>query len=292
MKLIKLIGVFVAIVAIIVGISLISRGSGIPESPRGSDNREKLRQQIDSLWRSDGEAYRDWNEVRYSSLNNKIQQEASVYHEDYADLVEMNTQLAIDCVEHYIFAEWNKAGCSSQRISTYRKALDTIQATDPTTSKTRQDVLLRIKRVCKCYWRARGLAYNKFDQDPDFQEGSWTPYKTYAEKFRNEVYTVTQDSVYANNLKKINELTQGLANDAVNCRLELAEKNYYTRLWQQIKKVYSTIPPEERTREQLNTLRDIRERYNKECDEHTLLDLLCTHFLKDVQNNESVTANN
>lgn len=278
MKAIKLILTFVIILGVVIGAFFLMNNStsGTLQSPP-DETYQAFRDQFVKEW----EQAEDWDEKLFMSHCDLVQQLSTKY--ETTTLNELNTNTAIEIVYKKIFEEWKSSSCSKAVIEKYNKAIKIIEEKD-NKAKTDPNVQ-KIKNVYATYLSAYNLANQSIGLAPHFDGTRWNSYSNYASSMTNKVNSILENSNYKEFLSNIVGIKNGL--NAIPSKISNGRTRFYDELANRIIRYYSRTTSSERTRSELNDLRNVISRYEGEYTSKSRLNSFAKEYAYDVNNNES-----
>lgn len=275
MKALKLGGIFVLVLVVFVGIFfLIPSGDSGKLPPVAENLYETYRQQFTNDWEQAG----DWNEVLFKGNYDMVQQLSTQYGGDKIDaLRQLNTRSAVEVVKKKVFDEWATPTCHKSVIDQYVGAVNTVKKTDATAEQN--DDVKKILSVNSTYSSAYSLAHKGIGLSPHFDGSGWQSYANYAQSIKNQKAAIVRNNNYTQYLSDITDIKNGL--NAIDSKLQKGRTSYYQSLAQSIISYYRN---KERTTENLNSLRSMRNRYESEYQQNSSLTAFTREFAQSVQN--------
>lgn len=275
MKALKLVGTFILVLALFIGIFfLIPSGDSGKLSPVDENLYEKYRQQFTNDW----EQAADWNEALFKGNYDMVQQLSTQYGGDKIDaLRQLNTRSAVEVVKKKVFDEWASPTCRKAVIDQYVNAVNTVKKTDATAGQN--DDVKKILSVNSTYRSAYNLAHKGIGLSPRFDGSGWQSYANYAQSIKNQKASILRDNNYTQYLSNITDIKNGL--NAIDGKLQKGRASYYQSLAQSIISYYRN---KDRTTDNLNSLRSMRNRYESEYQQNSSLTTFTREFAQSVQN--------
>ena len=279
MKALKLAGIFVVVLAIVVGVFLLMPSSTPAPLPPPSQNQyEAYRQQFTSDWAQAA----DWDENIFRSNYDIVQQLSIKYAGDKIDaLRQLNTRCGIEVVKNKMLAEWESASCRKSVIDKYVGAINVMTKLDEAAAKDAD--VKQLRDINGTYQQAYSLAHKNFGLSPQFDGQSWQSYNSYAQGIKNQKANILGSNNYKTYLKNITDIKTGLA--AIDGKLQKGRSSYYQALANSIIAYYRKIERSQRTMSQLSDLRSTRNRYESEYSQNSSLTAFTREFAQDVNNN-------
>lgn len=246
MKTMKIILVFVLIMAIVVAALLIEGISkhivddGGMKSPYAS-----LSQRIDDNW-SDVQGISEVIPI-CETCYNTICQALDISDDDKSELHEKNIRLALEKVWSLAETEWGKSNCSKKTISECQKSIKKIEnlgsdykeypaAKFKEIESNNKDAKL-FRSVNKAYSEALVLCQRAAPDTADFNSDAreWTPFSIYEKEIEGQIDKV-KSGTYWKYISSISYINDGLSN--LKNRLPNAKTRYYENLISQVKEFY------------------------------------------------------
>lgn len=239
---------------------------------------QQYREQFETDWKIAG----DWNEETFKSHCDLINQ-LSAQNYDVVSLNDLNTSTAVEIVYEHIFSEWRNPSCKKQIIDNYMKAIDVIEKSEDNASSNPNVKL--IKEVNNVYVRAYEFAHRNFGLNPKFDGYSWNSYSNYASSIESQKTSILGNSYYIKYLSNISVISNGL--QGVSSRLSSGRIIFYKSLAEKIRAHYDKKTRSERTRSDLNSLRNAISKYENEYGKNSSLSSFAHSYANDVYENEN-----
>lgn len=279
MKPIKLLLIFSLILGgIVAAFYFATRPEPITIIELSKTSLQQYREQFETDWRTVG----DWNEETFKSHCDLINQ-LSAQNYDVVSLNDLNTSTAVEVVYEHVFSEWKNPSCKKRTIDNYMKAIAVIEKSEDNASSNPNVKL--IKEVNNVYVRAYKLAYRKFGLTPEFDGYKWNSYSIYASSIESQKKDIFDDSNYKRYLSNISEISNGL--QGISSRLSFGRAIFYKALAKEIKDYYGKKTISERTRSDLNGLRNAISKYESEYCKNSTLSSFAHSYANDVNENEN-----
>lgn len=280
MKVIKLLITFVVLLALVyLAFRIVPKppvSHDLPDPP--DETLKEMRTQIEQDW----EQANDWDDAVFEKHCDKLNQMRNDY--SVGTLVNMNTRLAVETVyKKLIDGEWKSELCREKVVAKYVNALGVIIKADAN-AKGNNNVK-KLYLVNDVYKKALSVSRIRIGLSPGFDGSSWRSFSAYSNSIKAKKTSIESDAIYKEHLSNIREIKNGLAN--IDGRLSEERIAFYKSLANAIISYYSRIPSSERNNSQLWTLRNVRDRYNKEYQENKNLNVFVKAFYNDVRNNEN-----
>lgn len=277
MKAIKLILVFIVVLGGVVLAFYYSTRADIIESNAISDSSlQQYREQFEKDWESAG----DWNKDIFMRHCDLIKQLSTT--NEIESLNDLNTSTAVEVIYKRIFNEWGKKNCSKNKIDKYIAAISTIEDSDNRASSNPNIKL--IKEVNYVFTKAYKFSHQKFGLVPQFDGSNWNSYTVYSSGIESQKRKILEDVNYKKYLSNIYEISYAL--DNVTLRLSEGRKKFYNTLALEIIESYNVKLNTERTRADLNSLRNIISKYENEYGSNTSLSSFVSSYADNVYENE------
>lgn len=245
-KILKLIGVFVAILAVVViSLNIDAIGGWFKSLFSEPDTTElagpalptdpvlrTLQKDLENGWNERD----DWDEEFFVSMHKKI--ELIGVDRPVATQRNFNTEQAITKIYNKMFEEWGKSNCQHNVITKYNKAIAAVKKYDKNAkSNTRVHY---INQVNVLYNKARKLAVDKFVPSHNYSSNghTWRRYSDYRNEKEAEIYQLKSNYLYTNHLSNIHLLSQGLSDYKVSERFDAGRKVFSKNLSQAIKNYF------------------------------------------------------
>lgn len=280
MKILKLVGLFVIIAGVIIGILFIKPPGDEGSSNNGPNDMSLTEYKAD--FAKDWDEKHDWDEKIFRRHCREIKTLAKDY--DVTELNDYNISEASDIVNEKIFSLWKSANCKKVDVDRYRAAVDTIVHYD---AKMANNIgVKKIKEVYGVYADAYNFVIKPLSLSPGFNGTGWNNFKNYAEQQRAHKNRILANPSYKNHLSNITQIKDGLGN--LDSRLSQAQRSFYIALENQIYAHYNRIPSSARDRSKLNQLSGVVSKYYAENPGGSArLRNLQNRFRKDVEENEN-----
>lgn len=277
MKAIKILLVFVLILGGVLGAFHLINNNQVFEQFSIDDNGlETYRKLFQQEWENAG----DWSEEIFSKHCDLVNQLSKDY--ETTSLRDMNTSTAVEVVYIKIFERWKASNCKKKDIDKYINAISIIEKADH--NATSNPNVTMIRDVYKTYKQAYNLAYRKIGLSVEFDGSTWNSYSIYAYGINKELESIKKNTNYTNYLSNIAEIKSNL--ESIPSRLSKGRDRFYDSLADQIIASFSEITSTDRTREDLNKLRNIISKYQEEYLKSSKLDNFAKTFANDVYANE------
>lgn len=278
MKAIKLVLTFLIILGGVLGAFYLFTNTGGGTLPPPPDTTyQTFREQFEKDWEQAG----DWKEDLFMSHCDLVQQLSTQY--ETATLNDLNTKTATEVVYKKIFDEWNSPSCAKNVVEKYINAIKVIESKD-NNAKTDPNVQ-KIKNVYATYISAYSLAHQNVGLTPHFDGSSWNSYSNYSSSMTDKKNSMLANSNYKEYLSNIIDIKNGL--NAIPDKLANGRTRFYNELSESIIRYYSQTISSERTRTELNGLRNAISKYEGEYSSNSRLSAFARDFANDVYNNEN-----
>lgn len=247
----------------------------LPDPP--DETLKEMSKQIEQDW----EQANDWNETVFEKHSDKLNQMRNDY--SVGILVDMNTRLAVETVYKKLMdGEWKSESCREEIVDKYINALGVIIKADANAKDN--NLVKMLYQVNDVYKKALRVSRIEIGLSPKFNGSSWNSFSEYSKNIKNRRDSINSNTIYKEHLSNVRDIKNGLAN--IDSRLSEARKDFYKSLAYAIISYFSRIPSFERNNSQLQTLQNVRNRYNGEYHENKNLNGFVKAFREDVINNE------
>ena len=278
MKAIKLVLTFVIILGGVLGaFYLFTNTSGSKLPPPPDTTYQTFREQFVKDWEQAG----DWDEQMFMKHCDLIYQLSKDY--ETATLNNLNTTTATEVVYKKIFEEWKSQLCSRIVVDKYNNAIKVIESKDDN-AKTDPNVQ-KIKKVYATYISAYSLAHQDIGLIPHFDGSNWNSYSNYCSSMADKRSSMLGNSNYKEYLSNIIDIKNGL--NAIPDKLSNGRICFYNELANRIISYYSQKASSERSRSELNSLRNAISKYEEEYSSNSRLSSFARDYANDVYNNEN-----
>lgn len=277
MKAIKILLVFVLILGGVLGaFYLINNDSVVELSSMDDNGLETYRKLFQQDWENVG----DWSEEIFSKHCDLVNQLSKDY--ETTSLRDMNTSTAVEVVYIKIFERWKASNCKKKDIDKYINAISIIEKADYNATSNPNVTIIR--DVYKTYKQAYNLAYRKIGLSVEFDGSTWNSYSNYASSINKELESIKKKTNYTTYLSNISEIKSNL--ESIPSRLSSGRARFYDSLADKIIASFSEITSTDRTRDDLNKLRNIISKYQEEHRANSKLDDFAKTFANNVYANE------
>lgn len=278
MKAIKLLIIFAIILCGVVGAFYLFTNTGGGTLPPPPDTTyQTFREQFEKDWEQAG----DWDEKLFMSHCDLVQQLSTQY--ETATLNDLNTKTATEVVYKKIFDEWNSSSCAKNVVEKYINAIKVIESKD-NNAKTDPNVQ-KIKDVYATYTSAYGLAHQNIGLTPHFDGIGWNKYSDYSSSMTDKKNSMLGSANYKEHLSNIVDIKNGI--NAIPEKLTHGRTRFYNALSESIIRYYSQTISSERTRTELNALRNAKTKYENEYSSNSHLSSFTRDYANDVDYNEN-----
>jgi hypothetical protein len=276
MKTIKLILVFIVVMAIVVGAFLLasSGNSGSSKSYTMDDVSATYAKEFEDKWKEAN----DWDYDLFMQNHSTI----NILSKDHSveTLRDLNTLHATMLVHDKLIAEWKKSSCSEAKVSRYMQAIDTITKYDRKAASDNN--IKELRRINSVYRRALTLARSNIGLQPQFSPpDQWNSFEKYKERVMAERSSILGNSDYREYLQNITHLHSSL--NAIEGKMTTARKQFYDHLADRIKSYYNSCP---RTNANLISFGNARNKYEKEAGNTNILRNFALDFRDEVQRSQ------
>ena len=286
MKGLKLLGIFVLVCAIVIGIFFVPdliRSEGGGSGSEELTDYEQLVARVTSSWKEeDIDIYNVFVDNHYSICH--LDDDYSFSKVDA--LRNSNTQTAVEKTFDRAKELWSDASCRVNDIRRIVATLDSICLTDSLAGY--EENFQTLKRVNNVYNRARSFVQESYEATPRFNGQSWTPFSVYAKSVGRRKESIQENSDYRKYLSNISEIKNGL--NSVESKLSSAKDKYYSGLKDLIEDHFKNIRKNDRERGQLEVLTDVMQCYRNETGQNVFGELY-REYLNDVEANEERKKN-
>lgn len=268
-KAVKLILVFVVVMAIVVGAFLLasSENSGSGKGYSMDDVSATYAKEFEDKWKEAN----DWDYDLFMQNHSTI----NVLSKDHSveTLRDLNTLHATMLVHDNLIAEWKKSSCSEAKVSRYIHAIDTITKYDRKAASDNN--IKELRRINSVYRRALTLARKNIGLQPQFSAPDhWNSFEKYEQSVMAERSSILGNSDYREYLQNITHLHSSL--NAIEGKMATAKRQFYEHLADRIKSYYNNCT---RTEDNLRTLSSVRDKYKRESGNENL-----NKFVQDFRN--------
>ena len=237
MKAVKLIAIAVAVLAIIVGLLLLTgNNTGTVDPGVKNQTMLNLKSQILAEWNQAD----NWDAALLDKHLDKIEQNKNALSNGYQTLIDLTAEVACHRLDSITMSEFAKPDCNHALINAYHQNVTHLVAKVPSYENNEQ--IKKLKATIALYNKARNLIGRTFACNPqfDFTTDQWKTFANYRSSILQERNNIRQ-STYYQNIQNINEITTGLSK--VENRIETAKETYKTNLSNQIIAAYSPSDP-------------------------------------------------
>lgn len=268
-KAVKLILVFVVVMAIVVGAFLLasSENSGSGKGYSMDDVSATYAKEFEDKWKEAN----DWDYDLFMQNHSTI----NVLSKDHSveTLRDLNTLHATMLVHDNLIAEWKKSSCSEAKVSRYMQAIDTITKYDRKAASDNN--IKELRRINSVYRRALTLARSSIGLQPQFSAPDhWNSFEQYKQRVMAERSSILGNSDYREYLQNITNLHSSL--NGIEGKMATAKRQFYEHLADRIKSYYNNCT---RTGDNLRTLSSVRDKYKRESGNENL-----NKFVQDFRN--------
>lgn len=272
-KILKLTGVFVAIlVVVLISLNIDAIGGFFKGLFNENETPEteivyisdpvirSLQKDLEEGWNNRD----DWDPEFFISMTKRI--ELISVNKAVATQRNFNTEQAITKIYNKLFEEWSKHSCNHNTVVKYIKALSVVKKHDKQANSNAR--IHYITQVYNLYKKARALAADKFVPKHNYSPigHTWSRYSDYREKKEMEIKEVKNHFLY-NHISNISLISQGLSEHKVNERFTTGRKLFSKSLSAAIKKHFENDASIwGYTYSEYNNLCGVRNRfYDEEC---------------------------
>lgn len=264
MKILKLLGIFIAVLGIIIGALYLKSALTDADSDDIKillpDNAAEQRVEMEDFW-SHAE---NWDAKHFEAEYSHIQQCLHANYIDHAasnQLTSLLCNLVINRMHSLQVGEYHKSNCNIDVVKGYMKGIDAV--CQKLSSYNNDDRVRQLRDIEKLYNEINTFAKSSFIPNNNLSEDSdgshsWFDYDSYAKGRRQKAADYRNDSTYLQFLNNITDLKNGITDESVNSRLSKGKKSYGTALAKAIAAAYEAIPSHEVTQA---TFRNIKKDY-------------------------------
>ncbi len=251
MKALKIIGIAIAVLALIVGALLLKDylGDGEPAQTFTPTRDTALFNDLKSIVTRDWSEATAWSQETYDRETSRLNQERPTLNDDFVTLSNYRNELVRQRLCNFLLQEFAKPACSAANIERDYAGLRYFLKENPMYSS--DDSVRTVMASYDLYKRALAFIRKPIGVSPSFDlaSNSWSPdfaaYRSGVEAERDAI----RRNGHFKNIQNITTISQGL--NAVSDRLDNAYTVYKIRLANQIKAVYDGVA---RTTENLKRL--------------------------------------
>lgn len=279
-KAIKLFFIFSLILGgIVASFYIVNRNNTITIKGTTDATLEQYREQFEYEWEQVG----DWDLDLFRKHCDMINQLTADSVYDVVILNDLNTSTAVEIVYKNIIKEWNNTSCSKIKIDNYTEAISVISKADFNAPSNPNVILIR--EIYGVYLKAYNLSLKKIGLTPYFDGNNWNSYSNYASSIESQKSNILNNNYYQKYLSNISEIKKGL--DEIPSKLSSGRSHFYTLLANKIRGYYNDTPKFDRTRFELNKLRNTISKYEGEYGSNSSLSSFARTYADDVYENEN-----
>jgi len=261
MKILKLLGIFIAVLGIVIGALYIKSALTDADSDDIKiilpDNVTDQRAEMEDFWnRSE-----DWDAKHFEAEYSHIQQCLHANYIDHAaanQLTSLLCNLVINRMHGLQVGEYHKSDCNIGIVKGYMKGIDAV--CQKLSSYNNDDRVRQLRDIEKLYDEISTFGKSSFIPGNNLSENAdgshqWLDYDSYAKGRRQKAADYRENSTYLEFLKNITVLKNGISEESVNSRLAKGKKSYGSALANAIAAAYEAIPAGEVTQTTFSNIR-------------------------------------
>ena len=253
MKILKLLGIFIAVLGIVIGALYIKSALTDADSDDIKiilpDNVTDQRAEMEDFWNRAA----DWDAKHFEAEYSHIQQCLHANYIDHAaanQLTSLLCNLVINRMHGLQVGEYNKSDCNIGIVKGYMKGIDAV--CQKLSSYNNDDRVRQLRNIEKLYDEISTFGKSSFIPGNNLSENAdgshqWFDYDSYAKGRRQKAADYRENSTYLEFLKNITVLKNGISEESVNSRLTKGKKSYGSALANAIAAAYEAIPAGEVT---------------------------------------------
>ena len=261
MKILKLLGIFIAILGIVIGALYIKSALTDADSDDIKiilpDNVTDQRAEMEDFWNR----AEDWDSKHFEAEFSHIQQCLHANYIDHAaanQLTSLLCNLVINRMHGLQVGEYNKSDCNIGIVKGYMKGIDAV--CQKLSSYNNDDRVRQLRNIEKLYDEISTFGRSSFIPGNNLSENAdgshqWLDYDSYAKGRRQKAADYRENSTYLEFLKNITVLKNGISEESVNSRLTKGKKSYGSALANAIAAAYEAIPAGEVTQTTFNSIK-------------------------------------
>lgn len=239
MKLIKLIFIFVGILAVVAGVVYAS-GLITPDDNivvEYTEYGKEVLDKIDREWQKGD----DWSKTHFEDTHDYLSVREDKIGNGYATLVEHFQIKALACLHDKTVNTFAKSTCQKIEVDEIKSDLELFKKAAPKQKEEPQ--LKTLEGIHDVYRHAYSLVYARMGLSPAFdkERGSWNDFNKYEQNIRNQKKGVLKDGYYEY-IKNISEIKDSLA--SLDNRLNKAKDVFMRNLVAEIEAIYNPIVEE------------------------------------------------
>ena len=253
MKILKLLGIFIAVLGIVIGALYIKSALTDADSDDIKiilpDNVTDQRAEMEDFWNR----AEDWDSKHFEAEYSHIQQCLHANYIDHAaanQLTSLLCNLVINRMQGLQLGEYHKSDCNIGIVKGYMKGIDAV--CQKLSSYNNDDRVRQLRNIEKLYDEISTFGRSSFIPGNNLSENAdgshqWLDYDSYAKGRRQKAADYRENSTYLEFLKNITVLKNGISEESVNSRLTKGKKSYGSALANAIAAAYEAIPAGEVT---------------------------------------------
>lgn len=253
MKILKLLGIFIAVLGIVIGALYIKSALTDADSDDIKiilpDNVTDQRAEMEDFWNRAA----DWDAKHFEAEYSHIQQCLHANYIDHAaanQLTSLLCNLVINRMHGLQVGEYHKSDCNIGIVKGYMKGIDAV--CQKLSSYNNDDRVRQLRDIEKLYDEISTFGKSSFIPGNNLSENAdgshqWLDYDSYAKGRRQKAADYRENSTYLEFLKNITVLKNGISEESVNSRLTKGKKSYGSALANAIVAAYEAIPAGEVT---------------------------------------------
>ncbi len=261
MKILKLLGIFIAVLGIVIGALYIKSALTDTDSDDIKiilpDNVTDQRAEMEDFWNRAA----DWDAKHFEAEYSHIQQCLHANYIDHAaanQLTSLLCNLVINRMHGLQVGEYHKSDCNIGIVKGYMKGIDAV--CQKLSSYNNDDRVRQLRDIEKLYDEISTFGKSSFIPNTNLSENAdgshqWLDYDSYAKGRRQKAADYRENSTYLEFLKNITVLKNGISEESVNSRLTKGKKSYGSALANAIAAAYEAIPAGEVTQTTFSNIR-------------------------------------
>lgn len=261
MKILKLLGIFIAVLGIVIGALYIKSALTDADSDDIKiilpDNVTDQRAEMEDFWNRAA----DWDAKHFEAEYSHIQQCLHANYIDHAaanQLTSLLCNLVINRMHGLQVGEYHKSDCNIGIVKGYMKGIDAV--CQKLSSYNNDDRVRQLRDIEKLYDEISTFGKSSFIPGNNLSENAdgshqWLDYDSYAKGRRQKAADYRENSTYLEFLKNITVLKNGISEESVNSRLTKGKKSYGSALANAIAAAYEAIPAGEVTQTTFSNIR-------------------------------------
>lgn len=261
MKILKLLGIFIAVLGIVIGALYIKSALTDTDSDDIKiilpDNVTDQRAEMEDFWNRAA----DWDAKHFEAEYSHIQQCLHANYIDHAaanQLTSLLCNLVINRMHGLQVGEYNKSDCNIGIVKGYMKGIDAV--CQKLSSYNNDDRVRQLRDIEKLYDEISTFGRSSFIPGNNLSENAdgshqWLDYDSYAKGRRQKAADYRENSTYVQFLNNITVLKNGISEESVNSRLTKGKKSYGSALAKAIAAAYEGIPSGEVSQSTFNSIK-------------------------------------